>query len=68
MENTKYKLKVEMIVEVEIDNQDEVVNDYDSDSELLEHIVSYRFSSILPVMKKGVRANFEEITFKILDR
>lgn len=41
--------------EVEIDEDDSVVKDYDSPKELIDDLVSYRFSEMMPVIKsKGV--------------
>lgn len=67
MKKQKFKLEVTMIVEVEIDQEDEIVKEYESTDELLSDIVSYRFSPVLPVMQFGVKASFEEITFEILE-
>ncbi len=61
-----FKLQVTMIVDVEIDQDNDIVKEYENTNELLLDIVSYRFSQTLPVMKSGVVANFDEIDFKIL--
>jgi hypothetical protein len=62
----KIKLEVVMLVTVEIDEANDIVQDYNSDKELLSDIVSYRFSSTLPVMQSGVKAEFEDTSFEIL--
>jgi len=66
MKKQKFKLEVTMIVEVEIDQANDIVKEYDSTDELLSDIVSYRFSPVLPVMA-AVKADFQESTFEILE-
>ncbi len=63
----KFKLEVTMIVEVEVDLTNEIVKEYGIFDELLSDIVSYRFSQTLPVMQSGVKANFEESTYEVLE-
>ena len=66
MKKKKFKLEVTMIVEVEIDQENDIVKEYETTDELLSDIVSYRFSSVLPVMA-AVKADFEESTFEVLE-
>ena len=66
MKKQKFKLQVTMIVEIEIDQHNDIVKEYDSTDELLSDIVSYRFSAVLPVMN-AVKADFQETTFEILE-
>jgi hypothetical protein len=67
MKKQKFKLQVTMIVDVEIDPDFAVVQEYDSTDELLSDIVSYRFSQVLPVMQHAVKAEFHETEFEILE-
>ncbi len=62
----KIKIEVVTVVTVEIDEANDIVQEYNSDKELLSDIVSYRFSSTLPVMKSGVKVEFEDTSFEIL--
>ncbi len=41
--------------EIEIDTDNGIVKEYESESDLIEHLVSYRFSDVLPVIGKGVK-------------
>lgn len=41
--------------EIEIDTDNGIVKEYESESDLIEHLVSYRFSDGLPVIGKGVK-------------
>ena len=41
--------------EIEIDTDNGIVKEYESESDLIEHLVSYRFSDELPVIGKGVK-------------
>lgn len=66
MKKQKFKLEITMIVNVEIDQSNDIVNEYQGTDELLSDIVSYRFSDVLPVMI-AVKADFEETTFEILE-
>jgi len=66
MKKQKFKLEVTMIVEVEVDQTNEIVKEYDNADVLLLDIVSYRFSPVLPVMS-AVKVEFDETTFEILE-
>jgi hypothetical protein len=66
MKKQKFKLEVTMIVEVEVDQTNEIVKEYENADELLSDIISYRFSPVLPVMS-AVKVEFEETTFEILE-
>ena len=66
MKKQKFKLEVTMLIEVEIDQANDIVTEYDSMDELLSDIVSYRFSAVLPVMS-AVKTDFQETTFQILE-
>lgn len=66
MENKKIHMEVTMMVTVEIDEQNEIVKEYESLSELLNDIISYRFSSVLPVINSGaVKVEFNGHAYEI---
>lgn len=65
MQKQKFKLEVTMIVEVEIDQTNDIVKEYQSTDELLSDIVSYRFSAVLPVME-AIKTDFQETHFEVL--
>lgn len=46
------KVEATYYVEIEIDDEDPMVREYESDKELIDDLVSYRFS-ILPVIGSG---------------
>lgn len=49
------KIKVEYMVTLEIDTENPIVQEYQSEGELLDDLVHYRFSEVLPVLQeKGV--------------
>lgn len=50
----KIVIEVKQRVEITIDENSEYVKSYDSESELISDIVSYNFSSVLPVIGNGV--------------
>jgi len=54
------KVDIKMRVVVKIDTEDPVVMEYESEKELIEHLVSYRFSEVLPVMKTGVQVKYND--------
>ena len=66
MKKQKIKLEVTMLVDVEIDQTNDIVKEYESTDELLSDIVSYRFSSVLPVMA-AVKTDFKETAFQVLE-
>lgn len=63
----KIQLEVTMMVEIEIDENDDIVKDYENTSELLNDIISYQFSSVLPVIASGaVKVEFNGFEYEIL--
>lgn len=55
-----------MMVTLEIDEQNEIVKEYESLSELINDVISYRFSSVLPIIKSGaVTLGFNGHTWEI---
>jgi hypothetical protein len=57
----KIVIEVKQRVEVSIDENSEYVKSYDSESELISDIVSYNFSSVLPVIGNGVTVEDIEV-------
>ena len=54
------KLNVSYIYELEIDDENSIVQEYETDSDIIDDLASYKFSSTLPVLKEGVKIkNFE---------
>lgn len=49
----KLKIEVMHVYEIEINDSDDIVKEYASDEELVEDLISYNFSSILPVIATG---------------
>jgi hypothetical protein len=49
----KLVIEVKQRVEISIDENSEYVKSYDSESELISDIVSYKFSNVLPVISNG---------------
>jgi hypothetical protein len=60
-EKTKLKIEVTYIYEIEVDEEDSCVKDYDSRDEMLNHLVDYQFSTTLPVRKSGVEVKDVEV-------
>lgn len=49
----KLIFKAEFHCKIVVNDSDEIVKEYESDSELIEDILSYKFSNVLPVVKQG---------------
>ena len=49
----KVTVNVTYKYELEIDENDSIVKEYESENDLLVDCASYRFSDILPVIKEG---------------
>lgn len=49
------KLEVEITYkyEIEVDETDDIVKDYENDKELVQHLADYRFGTVLPVIQVG---------------
>lgn len=59
---TNYEVEIRTVVTISVDESDFRVKDYDSIEELIDDLVSYRFSPILPVVQDGgVKVNDYEI-------
>lgn len=54
MSKKTIKLQVTYNYEIEVDTESSNVKDYDLEDDMLNHIVDYRFSDALPVMKDGI--------------
>lgn len=64
MAKKNLKIQVTRTYEIEIDTENSIVKDYESEDELIDHIVSYNFS-VLPVINNGVKVIDDElIAFK----
>jgi hypothetical protein len=48
------KVEVTSIYELEIDDDSEIVQEYESIDELVEELATYEFSGVLPVIGNGV--------------
>lgn len=46
------KIHVEYEVELAINPDDEIVKEYSDEKELIDDLVSYRFSEVLPVLQR----------------
>jgi hypothetical protein len=51
----KKKVGIQIITEItiEIDTNDPIVDEYETEAELLQDLISYEFSNVLPVVEKG---------------
>lgn len=49
------RVNVSYSYEIEIDTENSIVKEYETDSALAEDLVTYKFSSVLPVLKEGVK-------------
>lgn len=52
MSKRTLKIEVSYSYEIEIDDENNTVKEYENDKELVEHLASYRFST-LPVLYNG---------------
>jgi hypothetical protein len=55
------EIKVTYKYEIEIDENNGIVQDYESENDLILDLASYRFSEVLPVMKEGVKVKDIEL-------
>ena len=65
------KVSVTNTYTITVDTENPIVKDYDTENEMLQHIIDYRFSDVLPVMSLnngGVEVNdIENTDWKILN-
>lgn len=49
--------KLEIVItykyEIEVDENDDIVKEYENDEELVQHLADYRFGTVLPVIQVG---------------
>ena len=57
MAKKKLELEVTFKYTIEIDGDSEIVQEYENEKELIEDLIAYRFSPVLPVINKGVEIN-----------
>jgi hypothetical protein len=55
MSKKTMRVNVSYSYEIEVDTENSIVKEYETDSALVEDLVTYNFSSVLPVLKEGVR-------------
>lgn len=61
-------VEIEILAQIEIDYENEIVSDYEDIGDLVSDIISYKFSSVLPVVSSGAaKINFDSSDFKILN-
>jgi hypothetical protein len=61
MSKKKITVDVHYQVTMEVDTDDDIVKEYESQNELVSDLVHYRFST-LPVLQKGVKINDIEVS------
>ena len=49
----KLEIEITYKYEIEIDETDDIVKDYENDEELVHHLADYRFGTVLPVIQVG---------------
>lgn len=66
----KIEITLTTSIEIMVDDANYIVQEYENEDSLLEHLVSYDFNSVLPVIHEGgVKILNKEITeYEITDR
>lgn len=63
----KISITVTYVYDVEIDENNNVVKDYDTTTELVNDLANYRFSAVLPVINSGgvkiTNIDVEDVSF-----
>ena len=49
----KLEIEITYKYEIEVDETDDIVKDYENDEELVQHLADYRFETVLPVIQVG---------------
>jgi hypothetical protein len=49
----KLEIEITYKYEIEVDETDDIVKDYENDEELVQHLADYRFGTVLPVIQVG---------------
>lgn len=50
----KLRVEVTKVYELEVDDENFIVQEYETDKEMVDHLASYDFS-VLPVLEEGVK-------------
>ena len=61
MSKKKIRINVSIVYELEVDHDNSIVQEYKSTTEIIDDIVAYKFSDVLPVLKEGVKIMNSEI-------
>ena len=61
MSKKKIRINVSIVYELEVDDDNSIVQEYKSTTEIIDDIVAYKFSDVLPVLKEGVKIMNSEI-------
>lgn len=49
----KLEIEITYKYEIEVDETDDIVKEYENDEELVQHLAGYRFGTVLPVIQVG---------------
>lgn len=49
----KLEIEITYKYEIEVDETDDIVKEYENDEELVQHLADYRFGTVLPVIQVG---------------
>ena len=49
----KLEIEITYKYEIDVDETDGIVKDYENDEELVQHLADYRFGTVLPVIQVG---------------
>jgi len=49
----KLEIEITYKYEIEVDETDDIVKNYENDEELVQHLADYRFGTVLPVIQVG---------------
>lgn len=49
----KLEIEITYKYQIEVDENDDIVKDYENDEELVQHLADYRFGTVLPVIQVG---------------
>ena len=49
----KLEIEITYKYEIEVDETNDIVKDYETDEELVQHLADYRFGTVLPVIQVG---------------
>ena len=49
----RLEIEITYKYEIEVDETDDIVKDYENDAEMVQHLADYRFGTVLPVIQVG---------------